>query len=287
MTFRDRFSKQVHGVQVPWHEHDPGDIAGQVASRFLAVASVVTSKIADLAVTTAKLADAAVTDAKVAFGIDGAKLANGTVDTPELADGSVTTPKIAAAAVTDGKVAFGIDGAKLADGTVDTAELADASVTGPKLNITGSDLPDHGVRHGGFAAADMTIGLDSDGPVSFTENSVAFSNRQSLTTTSLEAGSYWCLMLWDADFVAAADTGRTDFKWRFRLEGVDRNPVYDEQSVSTVTRHVSSHNAVFLSHGGGTVTVALLSARDDGAGGASDNIDVTSAVLTFLAIRTA
>lgn len=33
MTFRDRLDKPVHGVQVPWHEHDPSDIAGQF--RFL------------------------------------------------------------------------------------------------------------------------------------------------------------------------------------------------------------------------------------------------------------
>lgn len=38
MTFRDRLSKQVHGVQVPWHEHDPSDIAGQF--RFLRAAKI-------------------------------------------------------------------------------------------------------------------------------------------------------------------------------------------------------------------------------------------------------
>lgn len=38
MTFRDRFDKQVHGVQVPWHEHDPSDIAGQF--RFLRAAKI-------------------------------------------------------------------------------------------------------------------------------------------------------------------------------------------------------------------------------------------------------
>lgn len=143
MTFRERFSKQVHGIQVPWHEHDPGDIAGQIASRLLAAASVVTSKIADLAVTTPKLADAAVTDLKVADGIDGAKLADGTVDTPELAADAVTnlkiannavdTPELVDAAVTDPKVAFGIDGAKIADGTISTAEIGDDQVTAGKL----------------------------------------------------------------------------------------------------------------------------------------------------------